>query len=192
MRESISRRCKNINVWRWSLRYGWPVPELPTTCVCGSPLEIEHALSCHFGGLPIRRHIEVRNLLASCTRKAGCETAVEPPLQQLSGEQFTPAQPRMTKLISTSRWPVSGGWVRGSIFRRQCVQPVRCLVLYPLSTGAVSVSVTHEREKGLAMKSACVKSREPPSLRLCSRRQEEPASSRPPSSSGWPHYLPSD
>ena len=46
-------------------------------------------------------------------------------------------------------------------------------------------------KSGLAMKSGCVKSREPPSLRLCSRRQEEPASSRPPSSSGWPHYLPS-
>ena len=71
------------------LRYGWPVPELPTTCVCGSPLEIEHALSCHFGGLPIRQHNEVRNLLASCIRKAGCETAIEPPLQRLSGEQFT-------------------------------------------------------------------------------------------------------
>ena len=43
----------------------------------------------------------------------------------------------------------------------------------------------------LAMKSGCVKSREPPSLRLCSRRQEEPASSRLPSSSSWPRYLPS-
>ena len=28
-------------------------------------------------------------LLASCIRKAGCETAIEPPLQRLSGEQFT-------------------------------------------------------------------------------------------------------
>ena len=71
------------------LRYGWPVPGLPTTCVCGSPMEIEHALSCKFGGLPIRRHNEVRNLLASCLQKVGCATTLEPPLQRLSGEVFT-------------------------------------------------------------------------------------------------------
>ena len=70
------------------LRYGWPVPALPTTCVCGRPLEIDHALSCPHGGLPIRRHNEVRNLLASCMKAAGFDTAIEPPLQQLTGEQF--------------------------------------------------------------------------------------------------------
>ena len=51
-------------------------------------MEIEHALSCRNGGLPIRRHIEVRTLLASCLRKAGCDTAIEPQLQPLSGEVF--------------------------------------------------------------------------------------------------------
>ena len=69
-------------------RLGWPVPALPTTCVCGRPLEIDHALSCPHGGLPIRRHNEVRNLLASCMKAAGFDTAIEPPLQQLTGEQF--------------------------------------------------------------------------------------------------------
>ena len=38
------------------LRYEWQVLQLPTTCVCGSAMEEEHALSCQFGGLPIRRH----------------------------------------------------------------------------------------------------------------------------------------
>ena len=71
------------------LQYGWQVPELSTTCLCGSPLEIEHALGCHFWGLPIKRHNKVRNLLASCVRKAGYERAIEPPLQRLSGEHFT-------------------------------------------------------------------------------------------------------
>ena len=70
------------------LRYGWPVPHLPTTCVCGAAMEIEHALSCRYGGLPIRRHNEICNLLASCLRKAGCDTAIEPQLQPLSGEVF--------------------------------------------------------------------------------------------------------
>ena len=174
------------------LRYGWPVPELPTTCVCGSPLEIEHALSCHFGGLPIRRHNEVRNLLASCIRKAGCETAIEPPLQRLSGEQFT--RPSTTTddearldIKAAGFW---GGWVRGSIFSTLGCS-TRSLPRTVPSQCQRCIGVTSVKS-GLAMKSGCVKSREPPSLRLCSRRQEEPASSRPPSSSGWLHYLPSD
>ena len=70
------------------LRYGWQVPRLPTTCVCGCAIEVEHALSCPFGGLPIQRHNEVRNLLASCLRKAGCDTTIKQLLQPLSGEVF--------------------------------------------------------------------------------------------------------
>ena len=85
-----------------------------------------------------------------------------------------------------------GGWVRGSIFWRQGVhQPVRCLAVHVPSQCRRCIGVTSVKS-GLAMKSGCVKSREPHSLRLCSRRQEEPASLRPPSSSCWPHYLPSD
>ena len=63
------------------LRYGGQVPQLSTTCACGSAMEVKHALSCRFSGLPIRRHNEVRNLLASCLRKAGCDTTIEPLLQ---------------------------------------------------------------------------------------------------------------
>ena len=70
------------------LQYGWPVSHLPTTCVCSAAMEIEHALSCRYGGLPAWRDNEVRNLLASCLRKAGCDTAIEPQLQPLSGEVF--------------------------------------------------------------------------------------------------------
>ena len=70
------------------LHYGWQVPQLPATCVCGSAMEVEHALSCRSGGLPIRRHNEVRNLLASFLRKASCDKTIEPLLQPLSGEVF--------------------------------------------------------------------------------------------------------
>ena len=67
----------------------WLAGPAPThTCVCGAAMEIEHALSCRYGGLPIRRHNEICNLLASCLRKAGCDTAIEPQLQPLSGEVF--------------------------------------------------------------------------------------------------------
>ena len=97
------------------LRYGWPVPHLLTTCVCGAAMEIEHALSCRYGGLPIRRHNEVRNLLASCLRKAGCDTAIEPQLQPLSGEEADNNDRPGGACQHKGQW-ILGGGVRGSIF----------------------------------------------------------------------------
>ena len=166
------------------LRYGWLVPELPTTCVSGLPLEIEHALSCHFGGLPIQRHNEVRNLLASCIRKAGCETAIKPPLQRLSGEQFT--RPSTTTddearldITTASFWGGGGGGMGARKHFSTSGCSIRSLPRTVPSQCQRCIGVTSVKS-GLAMKSGCVKSRELHSLRLCSRRQEEPASSRPP------------
>jgi hypothetical protein len=34
------------------LRYNWQPPRLPSQCVCGKRFSVEHALSCHTGGLP--------------------------------------------------------------------------------------------------------------------------------------------
>lgn len=70
------------------LRYGWLVDKLPSTCVCGSSFNAEHALSCPTGGLPTLRHNEVRDLLASLLAKVCHDVVVEPGLQPLSGEQF--------------------------------------------------------------------------------------------------------
>ncbi len=91
------------------LRYGWSVPNLPSTCVCGSSFGIEHALSCRFGGLPIRRHNEIRDLMSSCLRKVCGDVAVEPALQPLSGEVF---KRRTTKTDPEARLDVkaAGFW----------------------------------------------------------------------------------
>ena len=35
------------------LRYNWSLPHLPTSCVCGAGLTVEHALTCPTGGLHI-------------------------------------------------------------------------------------------------------------------------------------------
>ena len=34
------------------LRYGWQPQLLPSHCVCGKTMSVEHALSCPFGGFP--------------------------------------------------------------------------------------------------------------------------------------------
>ena len=38
------------------LRYGWQPQLLPSHCVCGKTMSVEHALSCPFGGFPSIRH----------------------------------------------------------------------------------------------------------------------------------------
>ena len=128
------------------LRYGWPVVELPTTCVCGSAFEVDHALSCRFGGLPIRRHNEVRNLLASCLRKIGCDTTVEPQLQRLSGEVFhrhTTTTDQEARLDIKS----SGFWGEGS---EEAFFDVRVFNPFAASYRSLPIPSTyrrHEKEK---------------------------------------------
>ena len=41
------------------LRYGWKPKFLPTTCICGHPFDIDHALCCSMGAFPIIRHNEI-------------------------------------------------------------------------------------------------------------------------------------
>ena len=61
------------------IRYGWTLPNLPTTCACGKAFDVQHALDCQLGGLRTIQHNEVRDVLAQCMREAG---------QELSGEVF--------------------------------------------------------------------------------------------------------
>ena len=49
-----------------SLRYGWPLEQIPVNCTCGAPFPVQHALSCSKGGYPSIRHNEVRDLNATC------------------------------------------------------------------------------------------------------------------------------
>ena len=44
-----------------SIRYGFQLKRLPTTCECGSPFDLQHAMSCKKGGFVSLRHNELRN-----------------------------------------------------------------------------------------------------------------------------------
>ena len=71
------------------IRYGWTLPDLPLTCVCGAPFDVQHALDCMIGGYRTIQHNEVRDVMAKIMKEAGLPgVEVEPPLQRLHGEHF--------------------------------------------------------------------------------------------------------
>ena len=71
------------------IRYGWPLPKLPSVCKCGKPFSVQHALDCMLGGFRTLQHNETRDVVAQCMKDAGYEdVAIEPALQELSGENF--------------------------------------------------------------------------------------------------------
>ena len=60
------------------LCYGWRPPRLPSNCVCGKQLTIEHALSCACGGFPSSRHNELRDLTAQFLTETCHSVGIEP------------------------------------------------------------------------------------------------------------------
>ena len=95
------------------LRYGIPLPRLPTTCVCDKAFNIEHALNCMRGGFIGVRHNEVRDFTADLLSEVCNDVAVEPMLTPLTGEKFTYKTANKDK---NARLDVSaqGVWVKGS------------------------------------------------------------------------------
>ena len=70
------------------LRYNWHPPRLPVQCACGHGFTINHAMDCHTGGFPSKRHNDVRDLTAKLLTEVCPGVAIEPTLQPLNGEQF--------------------------------------------------------------------------------------------------------
>ena len=70
------------------LRYNWSPPFLPSSCVCGSSFQVDHALSCHRGGFPSIRHNELRDLTAHLLTEVCSNVGVEPALQPLGSERM--------------------------------------------------------------------------------------------------------
>ena len=70
------------------LRYGWPIPDNPSVCVCGSIFTVEHAMICRRGGLVIQRHNEIRDLQAELLDMVCYDVQVEPALQPITGEEL--------------------------------------------------------------------------------------------------------
>ena len=71
-----------------SLRYGWSPKHLPSSCVCGKPFSVKHALSCNCGGFPMKRHNELRDLTANLLDEICDGVGLEPPLQPLTQEHL--------------------------------------------------------------------------------------------------------
>ena len=71
-----------------ALRYGWPVEGLPNTCVCGSPNDVNHTMTCKRGGFVCIRHDEVRDLTANLLREICHDVTTEPSLLPLHGEHL--------------------------------------------------------------------------------------------------------
>ena len=47
------------------LRYGQRLTNIPSTCSCGSKMDIQHAMSCKKGGFITIRHNDLRDLTAN-------------------------------------------------------------------------------------------------------------------------------
>ena len=70
------------------LRYGWPIAGVSSQCACGAPFSVDHAMTCHKGGLPTLRHNEVRDLTAELLSETSHCVSIEPKLQSLHDEEF--------------------------------------------------------------------------------------------------------
>ncbi|XP_066936770.1 uncharacterized protein [Clytia hemisphaerica] len=70
------------------IRYGYQLSRLPERCPCGSPFNIQHALSCKKGGFVTQRHNTLRDVTAKLMTEVCNDVKVEPPLSELTGERF--------------------------------------------------------------------------------------------------------
>ena len=69
-----------------SLRYGWLPLNIPSSCACGTPFSVEHALSCPKGGFPSIRHNEIRDTVGGWLSEVCKDVCIEPNLQPITGE----------------------------------------------------------------------------------------------------------
>ena len=68
------------------IRFGWQVPNLPQTCVCGKSFTVQHAFNCSCGGFPSIRHNELCNLTAELLSEVCTDVGIEPALQPLDSK----------------------------------------------------------------------------------------------------------
>ena len=71
------------------LRYGWPLPHLPTECICGASFTVDHAFTCPHGSYPTLRHNEIRDISAQLMSEVCPNVAIEPTLQPVTNEHFS-------------------------------------------------------------------------------------------------------
>ena len=74
------------------LRYGWPIPDTPDFCGCGSENSLDHILTCKKGGYVSMRHNVLRNLEGKLMQSVCRDVKIEPPLiptQNVNGGNTT-------------------------------------------------------------------------------------------------------
>ena len=94
------------------LRYNPSLHYLPQACPCGSPFDVNHALSCKKGGFVAQRHDNVRDLLTKLLCKVCHNVQAEPQLIPLNDEQFNL---KSTTTSQDARLDIKAGgfWQRG-------------------------------------------------------------------------------
>ena len=70
------------------LRYGWRLTNIPSTCSCGSKMDIKHAMSCKKGGLITMRHNDLHDLTANLLTEVCKDVDMEPQLLPVTGGTF--------------------------------------------------------------------------------------------------------
>jgi hypothetical protein len=68
------------------MRYRMHIRGLPSTCACGQPYTLDHSQICKTGGFIHMRHDEPKDLFARCCSELFRDVAVEPLLENLTGE----------------------------------------------------------------------------------------------------------
>ena len=70
------------------IRYGLPLVDVATTCVCGKDMDTAHALTCPAGGYPSARHDELKELLGGVMAEVLPDVQLEPVLLPYDGESI--------------------------------------------------------------------------------------------------------
>jgi hypothetical protein len=130
------------------LRYNWPLPNLPSTCKCGQPFDIDHAQICKLGGFIHSRHDDVRDLIATEIGSVLNDVETEPLLQPLTGEILLPTSANRTP-DARSDIRARGFWQRqqNAFFDVRIFYPhARCYRSKPLRQIFASVENEKKRE----------------------------------------------
>ncbi|KAG0724864.1 hypothetical protein GWK47_039737 [Chionoecetes opilio] len=125
-----------------ALRYGWPVEGIPKTCLCGSPNNVNHTMTCKRGGFVCIRHDEVRDVTASMLREVCRDVSTEPTLLPLDGEQL---QYRTANIANEARVDVSarGFWTRG----QRAFMDIRIFDPMAACHRGISLEAAHQRNE---------------------------------------------
>lgn len=131
-----------------ALRYGWRPSNMAMTCVCGKSNDVQHALSCRVGGLPIHRHNDIRDLSASLISEVCTNTEIEPTLQPLTGERL---DRRSANAQDEARLDIRcrGFWQSGedAFFDIRVFNPFAASNQNRANTPLTSIYRKHEQEK---------------------------------------------